>query len=301
MKQLEILAAAAEEAGCGVLYDEPMENHTTFKIGGPADLFLTAETEEQLRIVLVKAGELGVPYHILGRGSNLLVSDDGIRGAVIALSGDFQQIRVDGNTITCGAAVMLSALCKTALDNSLSGLEFAWGIPGSAGGALFMNAGAYGSEIKNVVISSTHMTPDGKVCTMTPEELQLRYRHSVYHETDAVILTVTVTLTPGNQDEIRSAMEDFLNRRKTKQPLDYPSAGSVFKRPEGYYAGALIEQCGLKGKRIGGAMVSEKHAGFIVNAGGATCKDVLDLVHHIQETVKKETGVSLECEIRPVS
>lgn len=301
MNQLDVLAAAAQEAGCIVLYDEPMEKHTTFKIGGPADLLITAETKEQLRAALRKAKELSVPYHILGRGSNLLVSDDGIRGAVIALAGEFQDVRVEENTITCGAAVMLTALCKAALDNGLSGLEFAWGIPGSAGGALFMNAGAYGSEMKNVVTSCTCMTPDGSICTMLPEELQLAYRHSVFHETEAVILTVTVTLQPGDPKEIGDAMEDFITRRKTKQPLEYPSAGSVFKRPEGYYAGALIEQCGLKGKQIGGAMVSEKHAGFIINVGNATCKDVLDLVRLIQETVKRETGVTLECEIRPVS
>jgi UDP-N-acetylmuramate dehydrogenase len=236
----------------------------------------------------------------VGRGSNLLVSDDGMKGAVLLLSGDFGTVRCDGNTITCGAAVSLSSLCKTALDHHLTGLEFAYGIPGSVGGALFMNAGAYGSEMKNVVVSATHMTRSGEIVTVGAEELSLSYRHSVYHETDNVILSVTVALQPGDPAAIRGAMDDFMMRRKTKQPLEYPSAGSVFKRPEGYFAGALIEQCGLKGKQIGGAMVSPKHAGFIVNVGGATCSDVLALVSFIQKTVQEETGVSLECEIRPV-
>lgn len=300
MNRIETLGAAAAANGCEISYQEPMWKHTTFKIGGPADVFITVKTAAALQAVLAEAQRLEVPYHVIGKGSNLLVSDDGMRGAVLLLAGEFAEIACQGNTITCGAAVPLSALCKTALDNNLTGLEFAWGIPGSAGGALFMNAGAYGSEMQNVVVSCTHMTPDGAVHTLTKAEMDLAYRHSVYHSLDAIILSVTVELEPGNPEAIRGAMEDFITRRKTKQPLEYPSAGSVFKRPVGHFAGALIEQCGLKGKRIGGAMVSEKHAGFIVNAGDATCQDVLDLVALIQKTVLEETGVSLECEIRPV-
>ena len=301
MNRMETLGAVAAAQGCEVLYQEPMWKHTTFKIGGPADLFITVPDEQALQAVVTEAISLEIPYQVIGRGSNLLVSDEGIKGAVLLLSGKFAEVTVEGNAITCGAAVPLFTLCKTALDHSLTGLEFAWGIPGSAGGALFMNAGAYGSEMKNVVTACTHMTKDGTIHTMTIDQLELAYRHSIYHEMDAVILSVTVTLEPGDQAAISDAMEDFITRRKTKQPLEYPSAGSVFKRPVGHYAGALVEQCGLKGKRVGGAMVSEKHAGFIVNDGGATCKDVLDLVALIQKTVLEETGVSLECEIRPVS
>lgn len=301
MENLELLAAAAEQLGCEVSRQEAMDKHTTFKIGGPAELFLTVETVDALRAVLLQAKELGVPYHVIGKGSNLLVSDAGMKGVVIQLAGDFLQITQEGNAITCGAAAPLSSLCKTALDAGLTGMEFAWGIPGSAGGALFMNAGAYGSEMKNVVTGCTCMLPDGTVRTMTLDELDLAYRHSIFHTMDAVILTVTVTLAQGDAAAIKAAMDDFIHRRKTKQPLEYPSAGSVFKRPVGYFAGALVEECGLKGKQIGGAMVSEKHAGFIINVGGATCQDVLDLVQFIQETVKREKGVDLECEIRPVS
>ncbi len=300
MNQIEALGAAAAANGCDVSWQEPMQRHTTFKIGGPADLFLTVKTEDALRAVLARARQLAVPYHIIGKGSNLLVSDGGIEGAVILLAGELAVLTCHGDTITCGAGAPLSSLCKAALDHSLTGLEFAWGIPGSAGGALFMNAGAYGSEMKNVVVSCSCMAADGTVRTMAKEELELAYRHSVFHARDDVILSVTVQLTPGSRQAISAAMEDYITRRKTKQPLEYPSAGSVFKRPEGHFAGALIEQCGLKGRQIGGAMVSEKHAGFIVNVGGASCQDVLELVALIQKTVLEETGVTLECEIRPV-
>lgn len=301
MNRIETFGAAAEALGCKVQYNEPMNKHTTFKIGGPADVFVTVENEAALKAVVAEALQLELPYHVIGKGSNLLVSDDGMRGVVILLAGEFASVAVNGNQITAGAAASLAAVCKAALENSLAGMEFAWGIPGSVGGALFMNAGAYGSEMKNVVVSCTHMTPDGEIHTLTLEEMDLRYRHSVYHELDAVILTVTVELEAGEQEAIQAAMDDFITRRKTKQPLEFPSAGSVFKRPEGYFAGALVEQCGLKGKTIGGAQVSEKHAGFIINIGGATCQDVLDLVAFIQKTVLEETGVALECEIRPVS
>lgn len=298
--ELETFAAAAKAAGCDVIQGERMDRHTTFKIGGPAELFVTVDDRAALAAVLRSAAEHKVPCLILGRGSNLLVSDDGIAGAVIQLGGEFGDCTVDGNTITCGGAAPLSTLCRVALEHGLTGMEFGWGIPGSVGGALFMNAGAYGSEMKNVVVSATHMTMDGQIETVTADRLDLAYRHSRYHESPAVILSVTVELTPGDPAEIKAAMDDILERRKSKQPLDYPSAGSVFKRPVGHYAGALIEQCGLKGKRVGGAMVSEKHAGFIVNAGGATCQDVLDLIGLIQETVQAQTGVALECEVRPV-
>ena len=301
MKPIEMLGQVAASMKCKASYDESMKVHTTFKIGGPADLFVTVDTQNALAALLKKAKELEVPFRVIGKGSNLLVHDLGIRGMVILLDGEFSRLeRVGENQIHCGASVPLSSLCSFAQKQSLAGLEFAWGIPGSAGGAAFMNAGAYGSEMKNVLVSCTHMAASGEVVTLPAENLELSYRHSVYEHLDAVILSLLLELKPGNRTEITAKMEDFIHRRKEKQPLEYPSAGSVFKRPEGYFAGSLIEQCGLKGTRIGGAMVSEKHAGFIVNTGDATCEDVLNLIQLIQDTVRKETGVSLECEVKAI-
>lgn len=276
---------------------EPMKAHTTFKIGGPADILATVRTESELRDTVRRCRELSIPFIILGKGSNLLVSDNGIEGAVIMLDGDFKSISVDGDTIVCGAGVSLSKLCTVAADNALSGLEFAYGIPGTVGGAVYMNAGAYGGETKDVVTEVTYMTPDGETGTYSAEELNFSYRHSVFKETDNIILFAKYKLSPDSIDAIHERMDDFMNRRKTKQPLEYPSAGSVFKRPEGAFAGTLIEGCGLKGRRVGGAEVSEKHAGFIINVGDATCDDVMDLVKLIRDTVKSETGYTLECEM----
>ncbi len=301
MNYIKQLAEIAGEKGCEALFGERMDKYTTFKIGGPADLIVAVENEEALSALVSFISRNQVPCHILGKGSNLLVSDEGIRGAVLKLSGDFQRVEVlENNRIRAGAAAPLSAVCKAALDSGLTGMEFAWGIPGSVGGAAFMDAGAYGSEMKDVLVSCRYMDMDGSVHEMPSEEMDLGYRHSVFQQKPAVILDVLVQLNPGNTDDIREQMDTILNRRKSKQPLEYPSAGSVFKRPEGHYAGALIQECGLKGKQIGGAQVSEKHAGFIINVGGATCRDVMDLVALIQKTVLAETGVTLECEIRPV-
>ena len=218
-------------------------------------------------------------------------------GVVLTLEGEFKDISMKENKITAGAGVNLAKLCTFAQSHSLSGLEFAYGIPGSVGGAAYMNAGAYDGEMKDVVLSVTHITRDGEVITLDAEDLELSYRHSVYKTNDNIILFVTVELCSKNADEIKAKMDDFMNRRKTKQPLEFPSAGSVFKRPQGNFAGTLIEQCGLKGKTIGGAQVSQKHSGFIINVGDATCKDVLDLIEFVQKTVKDETGYFLEREI----
>ena len=276
---------------------EPMKPHTTFKIGGPADVLVTADTLDELRAVIAACREYGIPWMILGKGSNLLVSDEGIEGAVIALGEDFKSITVDGEYITCGAALSLSKLCSVAAENSLSGLEFAYGIPGSVGGAVYMNAGAYGGETADVITEVTYLTPDGEVGTYTASELRFGYRHSIFKENPNIILFSKYKLIPGDRDAIRSGMDDCMDRRRSKQPLEFPSAGSVFKRPEGAFAGTLIEQCGLKGRSVGGAQVSEKHAGFIINAGSATCRDVEELVRLVQDTVKNETGYYLECEI----
>ncbi len=284
------------------LLDEPMKNHTTFKTGGNASVFICPENEEQLTEILTIINKLGMKPFILGNGSNLLVSDDGIKDRpVIYIDKGFDKIKlVDSNTIEVGAGASLSSLCRFALEHSLTGLEFAFGIPGSCGGAAFMNAGAYGGEMKDVVSLCNHIDFSGNKGHYDRNELDFGYRHSVYSDNDCVITSIVLSLEKGNKEEIHEKMRELLQRRKDKQPLEYPSAGSVFKRPEGYFAGALIEQSGLKGKRIGGAMVSEKHAGFIINYDNATTQDVLDLVRFCQDTVMEKFGVMLEREIRSV-
>lgn len=277
--------------------NEPMGLHTTFKIGGAADILITVNNIGELQTAVDACKASGVPMMILGNGSNLLVSDDGIEGAVITLDGDFKEITVDGDVITSGAGAKLSRLCTVALENGLTGLEFAYGIPGSVGGAMYMNAGAYGGEMKDVALSVTAMTTDGEIREVPAEDLQLGYRTSVFKTNGDIILFSKYKLHPGEKGAIKAQMDDVMNRRKSKQPLEFPSAGSVFKRPEGAFAGTLIEQCGLKGKTVGGAQVSEKHAGFIINIGGATCDDVMNLVKIVQDTVKAETGYYLEREI----
>lgn len=283
------------------LKDEMMSKHTTFKIGGPADLFIEVNNLKELKEILSITKENKIPVLTIGKGSNLLVSDKGIRGVVLKLSGDFSRIEVlDDNKIKCGSAVPLARLCKEALENSLTGLEFAFGIPGCVGGAVFMNAGAYGGEMKDVIVSATHITECLDEETITNDQMQLSYRSSIYSKSNNIITSVVLRLNKGDKDKIRSSMDDFMGRRKSKQPLEYPSAGSVFKRPQGYYAGTLIEECGLKGRSVGGAMVSRKHAGFIVNTGGATCSDVLELIEIIRDEVKQKAGVLLECEVKPI-
>ena len=274
-----------------------MSAHTTFKIGGCADIMISACDEAQLKAAVSACKECLVPYMILGNGSNLLVSDDGIEGAVITLDGVFKDITVDGDIITAGAGAKLSRLCTVALENGLTGLEFAYGIPGTVGGAMYMNAGAYGGEMKDVSLSVTALSPDGEMITRPSDELGLGYRTSVFKTNGDIILYSKYKLSKGNREDIKARMDDVMNRRKSKQPLEYPSAGSVFKRPEGAFAGTLIEQCGLKGKTVGGAQVSEKHAGFIINIGGATCENVMELVALVQQTVKDQTGYYLEREI----
>ena len=269
-----------ESLGCEVAADEPMKNHTTFKIGGSADLFVTVCDNSQLVSVVRLCNEKEIPLFVLGNGSNLLVSDKGIRGAVLRLGGEFCDIGFNSDgSVHCGAGAQLSKLC--------------------GGGAAFMDAGAYGGEMKDVVVSCEHVAlSTGECGCFEGAELDYSYRHSVYSGGGYVITALNVRLEKGDKKEIRAKMDDLMGRRKDKQPLEYPSAGSVFKRPVGYFAGGLIEQCGLKGTRVGGAMVSPKHAGFIVNVGGATCEDVLGLIASIQKTVKEETGVELECEVR---
>ena len=298
MKNIETVYSLAKILGCKAKYDESMANHTTFKIGGNAPLYIEVNKPSQLSQIVKLCKEENVEYFILGNGSNLLVSDKGVDYVVICLKGDFKNISLlDNNTLYCGAGASLASLCREAEKNGLSGLEFAWGIPGTVGGAAYMNAGAYGGEMKDVVYSVHHIDKEGNLGTIKSSDLNFSYRHSIYKENGYIIIGITVKLKLDNKNEIRNRMDDFMDRRKSKQPLEYPSAGSVFKRPEGNYAGTLIEQCGLKGKTIGGAQVSEKHAGFIINIGGATCNDVQQLIEHIQSTVKEKTGYILEREI----
>lgn len=289
--KFEALGLACEEA-------LPMRRKTSFKIGGAAELVLFPSDEAQVRQCVTLCAAEGITPFILGRGSNLLVKDSGLDGVVIATE-KLQTIESLGNgRIFCAAGVALSELCIFAQKQGLDGLVFAYGIPGSAGGAAYMNAGAYGGEMKDVLQSVRCIYPDGTVAELPAAALKLGYRSSVFMETGAVVTGMTLQLTPGDPADIKARMEDIMTRRRDKQPLEFPSAGSVFKRPEGHFAGALIEQCGLKGRGVGGAQVSEKHAGFIVNTGGAKAADVRALIALIQAVVEQETGVFLIPEIR---
>ena len=301
MPDYTVLDTALAAANIPFKTDERMSAHTTFKIGGAADRYIEICTSSALQTVLRALHRAEIPYFVLGNGSNLLVPDEGLRGAVLALTGEFKQLRLlsDGRLL-CGSGASLAAVCAFARSNALTGLEFAWGIPGSLGGALYMNAGAYGGEIQQVTSRVFYLEEDGTPGVLSGDALRFGYRTSAFTDTRRIITQAELQLQNGVETEITAKMDDFMQRRKAKQPVELPSAGSVFKRPEGHFAGALIEQCGLKGCAVGGACVSEKHAGFIVNRGGATCADVERLIAHIQDTVLKETGVRLEPEIRRV-
>ena len=274
-----------------------LSNYTTFRIGGKADAMIFPDTIEELSSAIKYINENGFRYMTIGKGSNLLFGDEGYKGIIINLV-DLDKIElVDETTIRCQSGASLAKLCRFAFDNSLTGLEFAFGIPGSVGGAAFMNAGAYGGEMKNVIVSCEHITPDGRFASLSGDELDYGYRHSVYSDKNLVISSVTLKLEKGEQPDIKAQMDVLLSKRKEKQPLEFPSAGSTFKRPEGYFAGALIEQSGLKGFSVGGAQVSEKHAGFVINFNNATCNDVLGVIEHCKKTVFEKTGVKLETEV----
>ena len=281
-----------------VLRDEPMHIHTTFRIGGPARRMACPASVQELSDLLGLVEENDFPYLVVGNGSNLLVSDEGIDKIVIHTGTLERMERREGNVLYAEAGVSLARLAVFARKESLTGLEFAHGIPGSLGGAVCMNAGAYGGEMCQVITSVTAWLPGRGVCELSPDELDLRYRHSYFSDHEGVVLAAALRLKEGVESEILAQMEDLIRRRKEKQPLEYPSAGSTFKRPEGHFAGALIEQCGLKGTSVGGAQVSEKHAGFVINRGGATCRDVLALIETVQRTVLAETGIALEPEIK---
>lgn len=289
----------AKSIGCPSQRDVPMSKYTTFRIGGNASVMLTPTTDEQLASIIKKCKEDNIKPFIIGNGSNMLISDKGLDTVVINMCRPNPKIElVNGDTVVCDAGATMSRVCNFALENGLTGLEFAFGIPGSAGGAAYMNAGAYGGEMKDVLVECRHIDSDGNFGSLKGEELGLAYRTSAYEHNGYIITTLVMKLSKGNKDEIRAKMQELLQRRKDKQPLEYPSAGSTFKRPEGYFAGALIEECGLKGYSVGGAQVSEKHAGFVINKGDASAKDVLDLIKYIQDKVLSEKGVMLEPEVR---
>lgn len=278
--------------------DEMMKHHTTFRIGGPADYFVTPNDETALAAVVRLCLETGMPYYLLGNGSNLLVSDQGYRGVMIAMGEAFQRCEITDGRVTAGAGMMLSRLARRAGEASLAGLEFAAGIPGTLGGAMVMNAGAYGSEIKDVLVSAKVMDQSGEVQVLTAEELELGYRTSCIPRKQYVALEGTFMLKTGNPEEIREKMEELMVQRKTRQPVEYPSAGSTFKRPAGYFAGKLIDDAGLRGFRVGDAQISEKHCGFVVNRGQATASQVMALCQEVTGRVKEKFGVELEMEVK---
>lgn len=285
--------------GISYIENEPMALHTTFKIGGPARLAVFPKNENEISEVIKKCKEENVRYMVVGNGSNLLVADEGIDAVVILLGKEFGEVKlIDDTTIFAEAGALLMKVCRFALENGLSGLEFAYGIPGSCGGGAFMNAGAYGGELGDVMFRCDHIDKDGNKGSLEGDDLKLAYRHSAYYENGCVITGAYFKMQKADKEEIKAKMDGYMSRRRDKQPLEYPSAGSTFKRPEGNFAGALIEQCGLKGTSVGGAEISTKHAGFVINKGGATCKDVLDLCKKVADTVKAEKGIDLEMEVR---
>ncbi len=292
------LCKLCDKLGCEYLTDAVLKDYTSFKIGGKADLMIFPDTTEKLSAILENANKNNIKIFVLGKGSNLLVGDDGVNAAVINTCKLNSIELIEDTVIKCECGTSLSRLCRFALENSLSGLEFAFGIPGSAGGAAYMNAGAYGGEMKDVLISCEHINPDGTLSSYNGNELSLGYRHSAYSDNDLIITSLTLKLTKGRKEDIKSKMDELIAKRKEKQPLEFPSAGSTFKRPEGYFAGALIEQCGLKGYTCGGAQVSTKHAGFVVNIGSASARDVLNVIEHCRKIVFEKTGVMLEPEVK---
>lgn len=274
-----------------------MSEHIYFKVGGPADILLIPKTKDQIVKTIKTCKENNIPYYVIGNGSNLLVKDGGIRGVIIKLT-ELNNINISEGKVIAETGALLKDASKIALENNLTGLEFACGIPGSIGGAVFMNAGAYNGEIADVIESAEVLTEDGKIIKYTKEELNLGYRTSRVMEEKAIVLEAVFALQSGEQEKIKARVDDLTEKRESKQPLEYPSAGSTFKRPEGYFAGKLIQDAGLKGYSIGGAAVSQKHSGFVINKGGATAKDILDLIAHIQSEVKNQFGVDLHPEVR---
>lgn len=283
-----------------VLIDEPMSRHTTFKVGGPADYFVIPEGPEEIKEVITLLKREDIPYYILGNGSNLLVGDKGYRGVIIQMYKNLNRIDTKGNQIYAQAGALLSKIAAEAQAQSLTGFEFASGIPGTVGGAVMMNAGAYGGEMSHVLVNATILTQEGVIKTLTLDELELGYRTSIIARNSYVVLEAVICLEPGTPEEIRARMEELKEKRVTKQPLEYASAGSTFKRPEGYFAGKLIEDAGLRGFRVGNAQVSAKHCGFVINRGGATAAEIVALMDHVVDKVEAVSGVRLKPEVKRI-
>lgn len=277
---------------------EPMKKHTTFRVGGEADYFVLPKTIEEVKGIVALCHEMNMPYYVLGNGSNLLVGDKGYRGVVIQIYKEMNEIQVEGDKIKVQAGALLSKIGAVALNAELTGFEFAAGIPGTVGGAVVMNAGAYGGETKDILEDATVLTPEGEVLVLKNEELNLGYRTSIVKEKDYIVLAATIALKKGEKEAIKARMDELKVQRTTKQPLEFPSAGSTFKRPEGYFAGKLIQDAGLRGFKVGGAQVSEKHCGFVINTGDATAADVLELINQVSAIVKEKFGVELEPEVK---
>lgn len=298
----EQLASLCKEKEIPVLWEEPMKHYTSFQIGGPASAVCIPKNREQLSCLLSFLRKMQINHWFVGNGSNLLISDEGLKGVVILLDSDFDgEILISNTVLEAPAGKKLSSVCAAACRAELTGLEFAWGIPGSVGGAVYMNAGAYGGEMKDRLIWVEYLDLDGNIQRVPAEKLNLSYRHSCFMEQEyqgVCIIRAAFSLKKGEQAGIQAEMDRIIGQRKEKQPLDLPSAGSTFKRPQGAYAAQLIDQCGLRGFSVGGAQVSTKHTGFVVNIGGATCQDVLELARQVKECVKEKTGFELEMEVR---
>ena len=281
-----------------VLVDEPMKKHTTFRVGGNADYFVMPQNAEEVKKIVALCKDAEVPYYILGNGSNLLVGDRGYRGVIIQIYKAMNDVQIEGDRVKVQAGALLSRVGTATLEAELTGFEFAAGIPGTVGGAVVMNAGAYGGEMKDIIVNATVLTQDGDIITINKEDLELGYRTSVIAKKGYVVLEAEYQLQPGEKEVIRARMDELKCQRVTKQPLEYPSAGSTFKRPEGYFAGKLIQDAGLRGFQVGGAQVSEKHCGFVINKDQATAADIRELMRQVSDKVMQEFGVKLEPEVK---
>ncbi len=293
----DLVDILSEISGTKVITNELMNRHTSFRVGGPCSLFISPD-KNHLPDIIAFCKKIALPYVVIGRGSNILVSDNGFEGLVIEIGDVFNKITVSVDMITAESGASLASVARAAYENSLTGLEFASGIPGSCGGGLYMNAGAYGGEMKDVIYSARALDSDGKELEFTPDDMDLSYRHSAFMEKNLIITEMVFKLKAGNKDEIKATMDDYNGRRRDKQPLNYPSAGSFFKRPEGNFAGKLIEDAGLAGLRVGGAKVSAKHCGFVINVDNATSKDIINLMKKVQAEVNDKFGIMLEPEVR---
>ncbi|MDE6788244.1 MAG: UDP-N-acetylmuramate dehydrogenase [Ruminococcus sp.] len=296
MIDINELTEICNRLNCKVIAEADLSDYTTFKIGGACRALIDVCSAESTAELLRYTVKNNIKYAVIGRGSNIIASDNGFDGIILHFGSAFSDISVNDTSITAQAGAMLSAVCRKAQESGLSGMENLFGIPGTVGGALYMNAGAYGSEMKDIAVSAEYIDENGDINTISSDDMDLSYRHSIFAEKDCIITSVTMNLKKGNPDSIKSAMNECMQKRASKQPLEYASAGSTFKRPKGSYASLLIEQCGLKGLSVGGAEVSTKHSGFVINKGGATCADVLELCEKVRTVVNEKTGYILELE-----